>query len=361
VSGVSSLFTIEFYQEVKRYLKPNGLLAQWIQGYELSDELLVSVLAAIDQEFADYLIVRIGTRDWVILSNPDGPVGELHEIVLQWPDTREALELLGIHDIGQIDGIVIANRRMLHPYLVDKQPNRDSMPLLDTGAERTRFLRSSAEFLHELRWTPAPLIPVLGGIERRPYPHEGIGDLRSPHILQETEQGMLQLRRFTDGHAPQPTRLTSAPMKRYIDATAELDKGGSWDSWLTATYENYQKTISHFDLRKEPWWSDVLAVAARDDAPERIVKSIALMDAMVQRDGQRLHSTALELLPQEDHPLPVTFRAVAGLVGLELLGAPESERREYADAWLVIDDDERMGDVAFAVLRAFAMRPDDEN
>src|SRR5690606_6762639 len=72
VSGVSSLFTVEFYQEAKRYLKPGGVLAQWLQGYELSDELLLTVLAALDQEFSDYQILRVGASDWVILSVAEG-------------------------------------------------------------------------------------------------------------------------------------------------------------------------------------------------------------------------------------------------------------------------------------------------
>ena len=176
---MSSLFTVEFYREAKRYLADDGILAQWLQGYELSDELLLSVLAALDREFEDYLIVRIGSKDWVILSSPKGRIGQLSDVPLSWEGTHESFSLLGIHDMGQIDALIVANRQLLHPFLRGRTPNRDSHPILDTGAEKERFMQSTAEFLHALRWTPAALMETLGGIPRRPYPIEGIGDLLS--------------------------------------------------------------------------------------------------------------------------------------------------------------------------------------
>ena len=38
MSGVSNLFTVEFYEAVKRRLAPGGVFAQWVQNYDLSDE-----------------------------------------------------------------------------------------------------------------------------------------------------------------------------------------------------------------------------------------------------------------------------------------------------------------------------------
>ena len=45
------------------------------------------------------------------------------------------------------------------------------------------------------------MLEVLGGIHRRPYPPEGIGDCRDPHILFETEQAALLMRRYADPDA----------------------------------------------------------------------------------------------------------------------------------------------------------------
>jgi len=51
VNGVAGLFTTEFYRDTKRYLAPGGLFVQWVHSYELNDQLLGSVLAALGENF----------------------------------------------------------------------------------------------------------------------------------------------------------------------------------------------------------------------------------------------------------------------------------------------------------------------
>src|SRR3989475_8886189 len=45
VSGVSSLFTGEFYRLARRHLNPEGILVQWFQTYEIHASLVASVLS----------------------------------------------------------------------------------------------------------------------------------------------------------------------------------------------------------------------------------------------------------------------------------------------------------------------------
>ncbi len=355
VSGVSSLFTVEFYQEAKRYLKPGGMLAQWLQGYELSDELMMSVLSAIDREFADYLVVRIGTLDWVILSSPDRPIPPLSAEVLEWAGLQESFDLLGIHDVGQIDGLIVANRRLLHPFIASRTPNRDARPLLDTGAEKQRFLRASAEFLHEMRWSPAPILPVLAGVEPRPYPLSGIGDRRDTHILEEPEEAVLLMRSFEQRGVTIPDGLSGVamPMWKQQEATGPAD----WDAWLTATYAVYEKIVPHIDVAATPWWAQVMKTAGSPDVPARIHSGVQIMDAMARRDGARLWAAVEPTLGDEEHPLPASMRALAGLMALELQDAPASRRQTYArDHMASIGTGDGSSDFGFQVLRAFAER-----
>ena len=53
VSGVSGLFTTEFYARIGRYLTDDGVFGQWIHTYELDDALVTSVLAGIHRNFRD--------------------------------------------------------------------------------------------------------------------------------------------------------------------------------------------------------------------------------------------------------------------------------------------------------------------
>ncbi|MFQ5703998.1 MAG: fused MFS/spermidine synthase [Gemmatimonadales bacterium] len=151
VSGVSSLFTTEFYGHVTRYLTDDGIFGQWIHLYEIDDALILSVLAAMNQHFgtfelfmtagSDMLIVasknqQLPEPDWSIFSQPS----LTHELCLSVPLTPQALEAARV-----------AGRAAFAP-LLDKwtHPNSDFYPLLDLSAERARFLRHSAVGFREL-------------------------------------------------------------------------------------------------------------------------------------------------------------------------------------------------------------------
>lgn len=145
VSGVSGLFTLEFYQRVKGQLSGMGVFGQWLHLYELSDGLATSVLAAIDAVFpayeifftsnADILVVaanhQLPSPEWSVTGYP-GIASDLRRVVPIPPEQLEALRLGG--------------RSVLRPMIMARgAANSDYFPVLDLGAERLRFLRENAD------------------------------------------------------------------------------------------------------------------------------------------------------------------------------------------------------------------------
>ena len=63
VSGVSSLFTDEFYRVVRRHLNRGGVLVQWFQLYEIDVKLIASVMRALARNFPDYAIYATTDSD----------------------------------------------------------------------------------------------------------------------------------------------------------------------------------------------------------------------------------------------------------------------------------------------------------
>ena len=53
VSGVSGLFTTEFYGRLKGYLTPNGIFAQWLHLYEIDDGLVLGVIVCAVAALSD--------------------------------------------------------------------------------------------------------------------------------------------------------------------------------------------------------------------------------------------------------------------------------------------------------------------
>ena len=145
VSGVSGLFTDEFYARVSRYLAPGGVFGQWLHLYEIDDPLVTSVLAALHRHFPAYAIYLVSPADILVvatnapaLRTPDWRVVTTPPIAA---DLRQALPL----DSATLASAILADRAAFAPMLAAYTPvNSDYYPVLDLGAERTRYQRRSA-------------------------------------------------------------------------------------------------------------------------------------------------------------------------------------------------------------------------
>ncbi|MFT5741208.1 MAG: spermidine synthase, partial [Gammaproteobacteria bacterium] len=69
VIGVGNLFTKEFYSLMKRYLKDDGLLVQWLHLYEISTATLLTALSALDSEFQHYDLYTSVKGDIIIVAS----------------------------------------------------------------------------------------------------------------------------------------------------------------------------------------------------------------------------------------------------------------------------------------------------
>ncbi|HSP77414.1 MAG TPA: fused MFS/spermidine synthase, partial [Myxococcaceae bacterium] len=67
-AGVSSLFTREFYQAVKRRLRPGGIFLQWLQGYEVDASTVRSIYATLTAEFPAVETWRTQQGDLVLVA-----------------------------------------------------------------------------------------------------------------------------------------------------------------------------------------------------------------------------------------------------------------------------------------------------
>ena len=117
VSGVSGLFTTEFYRRVRTHLADGGVFGQWLHLYELDDALATQVLAALDQNFPSYEIFFTSNADILIVASNDRvlPTPDWH--VVDFPgladDLRRAIPLTP----EALEATRLAGRQLLHPYL----------------------------------------------------------------------------------------------------------------------------------------------------------------------------------------------------------------------------------------------------
>jgi len=145
VSGVASLFTTEFYREASRQLAPGGVFAQWVQVYEINDDLLLGILAAIHANFRSYVIYRSSSEDLVIVAANERQLTPPDWSVVRSPDIAHDFRNLVPLTAESLDALWLSDREVLGP-LLDRgiAANSDERPVLDLEAERARYLNRNA-------------------------------------------------------------------------------------------------------------------------------------------------------------------------------------------------------------------------
>ncbi len=167
VSGVASLFSVEFYRHARRYMADDGLFVQWIQVYETHPDRVVSVLKALDAVFSDYLVFGSDDGDLILVATKKGsvslPADGMGRLA---PATRGLLERLEVRSSTDLSNRVIGNRALLSPWLKNNvvPTNSDFDPYLDNHADRDRFIGGgwSAGYL-DGELSPSLLPQMLGG------------------------------------------------------------------------------------------------------------------------------------------------------------------------------------------------------
>jgi spermidine synthase len=146
VAGVAGLFTTEFYRALRRYLTDDGILAQWLQFTEIDDGLVLSVIAALDQNFASYAMFAVSDHDLLIVASqrselpaPDWSIAQ------RFPGVVEDLSRFTPITAHTFETLRVADHRSLSALAKRAAPNSDYYPVLDLNAERARFTRRDAD------------------------------------------------------------------------------------------------------------------------------------------------------------------------------------------------------------------------
>lgn len=153
VSGVASLFSTNFYEEVGRYLRPGGIFMQWIHLYEIDQALLATVINALSEHFGDYVAYVSNGADLLLLATKAGPLPPLDKAALRDRDLEPLWDHLDIRSVAALELRRIGSRASIAPWSrsIDVRANSDYFPVLDQGAAKQRFLGSRATVIHDFR------------------------------------------------------------------------------------------------------------------------------------------------------------------------------------------------------------------
>jgi spermidine synthase len=337
VSGVSGLFTDEFYKRVKRYLTDDGVFGQWLHLYEIDDALVTSVIAAVHRNFPAYDIFFASSVDILIVATPAPHLRTPDWGVARYPGISEDLTRFRQLSPRVFDALRVANRQTFTPLFEQGEDfvvNSDFKPALDLGAERTRFMRSTATSVIGLGTDRFPLGLVLAGV-RTPFDTTTAAPVQINRIEAQALGASLRT-----GIVPPDTgsewELLRESRHRFGLLRSQMAAGppDNWRQWLrhvlTVDEALHGGTSGVAD---DVFYSQVIGYATRYRAPERVLMALRFMRAASAWDWPAVDSIGKRVieLGSESLGLAVNGDIVrdAVVVAKLRLGDPKGARNIY--------------------------------
>jgi spermidine synthase len=279
VSGVSGLFTTEFYSRVKNYLNPDGVFGQWIHVYELDDGLVLSVLAALHQNFASYDVYQVSYGDLLIVASNRPRLSAPDWSVFQYPMLQKDLCRFVALTPEVLEGLRIAGRDELGTLLEAYGANSDFYPTLDLGAERRRFRRDFAVGFPTLSAEWFNVLSSLKGIRTAPG-GEAIPALPEvPRVRGRSLGALLRSRKFlapSDSAFGPISRDAMYRWNQWQAAVGSDQPPGNWEVWLEqANAIDQLRNGGTAGVADESFYAGLFRVMDRYKAPQ-VVRDVVM-------------------------------------------------------------------------------------
>ncbi|WP_171014145.1 hypothetical protein [Chitinivorax sp. B] len=163
VSGVSSLFSDDFYRHLARHLNEDGVLVQWIQIYETDMNIVASMIKALSRNFGDYVLYGSNNTDMLIVATKKDKISWNYNVVFSQSELSKELERVGVKSAEDLKVRLIGTRKLLHTFFEDISvpANSDFFPYIDLHAARARFVNTNASGLTSLGTADIPYLELL--------------------------------------------------------------------------------------------------------------------------------------------------------------------------------------------------------
>ena len=302
VSGVASLFTVEFYRHAKRALAPGGLFVQWFHLYETDRTLVRSIIGAVAAVFPDYVIYASNDTDVVLVAASEGALPPITDAIFRWPAMKSELDQLEIETPEQLRLLQIANRRAYGPLLEGGAINSDYHPTLEYGAARARFRSTDDASITDLARDPVPVLEMLSRFEPPSPAKSSEAIARESARFRDVARGNALASALTGAQEPQlvdallPVQSDSLARLRNLGANAGASDWLSWQEWFEALLIVSKPMIANGRAAAlEKFVTSPSTQTALARAPADIREKVAFLQAVgarrlerIERDGARL-------------------------------------------------------------------------
>lgn len=167
ISGISNLFTAEFFALASSRLSPDGIMTQWFHAYSMSEDDFRAVLRAFSDQFVHVTIWNTLPGDLVMMGSQQPHSIELNHA--NWVDEEDiaARELTrgGVNSAQQLLQHFIVGGEALKQYVAGAPINSDKHPIVEFNAPRNLYAsteRSNLESVFKFLNGQNISVPVVG-------------------------------------------------------------------------------------------------------------------------------------------------------------------------------------------------------
>ena len=363
MSGVSGLFTREFYGRIRGHLNPGGILVQWFQLYEIDASLLASVMQALGEKFPHYAVFAASGQDLLILASGSPLPLPVRAAVFEQPRLANELRRVHVLAAGDLDARYLGSRATLEPLFESygMPANSDYYPVLDLNAARHRFTERNASDVVALLNAGVPVLDMLQpALQRRAVNPLHLGAATFERV-ENTRLARYARDFLLSPKPPEPEAMSTLLQKdleisklRLIECRAPKEQ----DVWLHSLL-HVARSVNPFlpAAEAQAVWTRIAAAPCFRALHEFQRQWIMLFAAVGRRDAARSSALATELLAsQTDLSRDAReYLLMAGMTGHLAAGNPQQAK----ELWKKYEDQIRgAGKPVFRLLRCHAERGD---
>jgi predicted membrane-bound spermidine synthase len=333
VSGVSSLFTSEFYRNVGSHLNEGGVLVQWVQLYEIDFDSVASILKALSPWFADYAVYVSNERNILIVASKGRPVRDIDPAVFARPTLHADLKAVGLASAEDVRVRRIGSKDLLDPYFQRSRApmNSDYFPFIDHEAPKARYKKSNAQEVIQLISVGLPIPEMLSaGAKKAPQAWPELSDRNptnrklSQRIVRAIVEGRFSpdLQEFSDD-------VTIAGMG------AASCGGANPERWKAAWRSIGRFTARYLDAKASPaFWDKLVPPACRRAASDADRAWLQLFSAVAAQQPALLRDASLRLIRMPDaapRPNETMYLVAVAMLSEIALGEPSEALAAYRE------------------------------
>jgi spermidine synthase len=302
VSGVSGLFTSEFYGRIRQYLTKDGVFGQWLQAYELDDALILSVMAGLHQNFRSYEIYLAPNSDLLVIASNQASLPEPDWSVFQYPGLQKDLCRFIPVTPGALNALHLVGRRELEPLLSTmEQPNSDFYPVLDLGAERRRFRRDAALGFRGLSTEWYNLLASLSGRRAGPDRERSLSLPENPRAMARVTGALIRSGAQVDENMGETASLMQHAVfqwQSWQSMTASPETPTDWPLWLQQSKRvDYLRNSGTAGTADEQFYASLYRFIDRHRAPPVVRDVVSFRQGLAGWNFTQAASAGERLIP----------------------------------------------------------------